>query len=185
VPWQGDPTSLLISPLALLALVYTGKRKRSKLDVFVALMVVCGVLSLSLAGCGPSTPGDGTPIPTIETPFGYTDTPTPGTVNPSTPTPGGTPIGTLTYTCTPTPFPTPTATPLSQFENGYYNREAAVLYAMTNMTKNLSEKYLREETRHGKNEILNNPFYESASPCQRIPQNPKISIECQASYGSY
>ena len=103
VPWQGDPTSLLISPLALLALVYTGKRKRSKLDVFVALIVVCGVLSLSLAGCGPSTPGDGTPYPPIETPFGYTDTPTPGTVNPSTPTPGGTPIGTPTYTCTPSP----------------------------------------------------------------------------------
>jgi len=106
VPWRGDPTSLLISPLALLALVYTGKRKRSKLDVFVALIVVCGVLSLSLAGCGPSTPGDGTPYPPIETPFGYTDTPTPGTVNPSTPTPGGTPIGTPTYTCTPTPITT-------------------------------------------------------------------------------
>ena len=53
------------------------------------------------------------------------------------------------------------------------------------ITKNLSEKYLREETRHGKNGILNNPFHESASPCQRIPKNPKISIECQASYGSY
>ncbi|HQF63776.1 MAG TPA: hypothetical protein PLT26_14855 [Anaerolineaceae bacterium] len=87
--------------------MYTGKRKRSKLGVFVALLVVCGVLSLSLAGCGPSTPGDGTPYPPIETPFGYTDTPTPGTVNPSTPTPGGTPIGTPTYECTPTPSPTP------------------------------------------------------------------------------
>jgi len=66
------------------------------------LMVVCGVLSLGLAGCGPSTPGDTTPYPTIETPFGYTDTPTPGTVNPSTPTPaGGTPTPNITNTFTP------------------------------------------------------------------------------------
>jgi len=103
LPWRGDPTGLLISPLALLALVYTGKRKRSKLGVFVALLVVCGVLSLGLAGCGPTTPGDGTPIPITETPPNYNDTPTPGTVNPSTPTPGGTPIETPTYTCTPSP----------------------------------------------------------------------------------
>ena len=127
VPWQGDPTSLLISPLALLALVYTGKRKRSKLDVFVALMVVCGVLSLSLAGCGPSTPGDTTPG--IVTPPPAEQPGQPGTEYPSIPTPGGTPIETPTPDC----IPTPTPVSPSPFEGGYYNRNSAVDFALNNI----------------------------------------------------
>jgi hypothetical protein len=125
IPWWGDPTGLLISPLALLALVYTGKRKRSKLGVFVALLVVCGVLSLSLAGCGPSTPGDTTPG--IVTPPPAEQPGQPGAAYPSTPTPGETPIETPINDCTPTPLPT-------LIPGGIYNPLLAIDFAKRYMT---------------------------------------------------
>jgi hypothetical protein len=111
VPWRVDPLGALISPLALLALIYGRKRKRSKWDTLVILLVLGGTLGMSLSACkGP------TEIPTkINITISPTPTPTPS----STPTPSATVTPTLTgnpgqgaptlaYTCTFTPAPTPT-----------------------------------------------------------------------------
>jgi len=65
VPWSGEPTGALIGPLVLLAMVYSRKKRRGKLDIFIILLVLCLAVGVSLAACGPKT-SPGEPSPTSE-----------------------------------------------------------------------------------------------------------------------
>ncbi len=56
VPWSGDPSGMLIAPLALLALVFGRKKNRTKLDHFVILVVIGLSIGLSVSACGVETP---------------------------------------------------------------------------------------------------------------------------------
>jgi len=51
VPWGGNPSSALIGPLALLALIFGRKKKRSKWDNIVIIAVLCLAVGMSLTGC--------------------------------------------------------------------------------------------------------------------------------------
>ncbi len=106
VPWGGNPTGALFTPLALLFLVYSCRKKRGTLDTIVVLIVLSTALGLGLSACQT----------TLQTPFGtvaVTATPNPNgtvavavTVTPSpTSTPSGTPTNTPTATCTATVVP--------------------------------------------------------------------------------
>ena len=61
VPWGGDPSGMLIAPLALLALVFGRKKNRTKLDHFVILVVIGLSVGFSVSACGNGTP-KGDPI---------------------------------------------------------------------------------------------------------------------------
>jgi hypothetical protein len=50
VPWRVDPLGALISPLAILALIYGRKRKRSKWDTLVILLVVSAAAGFRVVG---------------------------------------------------------------------------------------------------------------------------------------
>ncbi len=116
VPWGGNPTGALFTPLALLSLVYTRRKKRGTLDTIIILVVLGVSLGMGLSACGtnPAPP----PVITI------TPTPTPNgtpevtiTATATVPAPPGTPTPTITVTCTATAIsgtPTPMAT------SGYY-----------------------------------------------------------------
>jgi hypothetical protein len=125
VPW--NPSSALFAPLALLFLLYGNKRKRSKWDTLVIMLLLGVAVTMSLAACGGATPtpgsdsGSSTPVPSTEetpqTPANQ-QTPTPeanggtATANP------GAPLVTLTVTptyCTPTASVTPTVTGTSTY----------------------------------------------------------------------
>jgi len=54
VPWKSDPTGALFSPLLLLAMVFGNKKKRSKWDNLVILLVVGMALGIGLSACGQS-----------------------------------------------------------------------------------------------------------------------------------
>jgi len=56
VPWSGEPTGALIGPLVLLAMVYSRKKRRGKLDTLIVLLVLCVGIGMSLTACGPGTP---------------------------------------------------------------------------------------------------------------------------------
>ena len=96
VPWGGNPTGALFTPLALLSLVYSRKKKRGTLDTIIILVVLGVVLGMSLSACQqptPSSPAPGggnqpTPPPSIGGPAGPTPTQNP------TPQPNGTPVPT-------------------------------------------------------------------------------------------
>jgi len=57
----------MVAPLALLGLVFGKKKKRGKWDSFIAMLMVCVVVGMSVSACGPekSTP---TPIPPTQSP---------------------------------------------------------------------------------------------------------------------
>jgi hypothetical protein len=50
VPW--NPSSALFAPLALLFLLYGNKRKRSKWDTLVIMLLLGVAVTMSLAACG-------------------------------------------------------------------------------------------------------------------------------------
>jgi len=49
---SGNPSSALIGPLALLALVFGRKKTRSRWGNLVIAVVLCLAVGMSLAGCG-------------------------------------------------------------------------------------------------------------------------------------
>ena len=54
VPWGGNPTGALFTPLALLSLVYSRRKKRGTLDTIIVLVVVGIALGLGVSACGPT-----------------------------------------------------------------------------------------------------------------------------------
>jgi hypothetical protein len=92
-----------MAPLALLSLIYSGKKKRGKVDTLIILLVLGVSLSTGLSACG----NNGSTTTPINTPTGsgkitVTPTPTGITVTITTPPPAGSPAG--------TPSPTPCVT---------------------------------------------------------------------------
>ncbi len=114
VPWGGNPTSALMAPLFLLALIYSRKRKRGKLDTFVILLVLCLGVSMSIVACGPTVEATLTttpsPIPS-PTPTATATVAVAGTTIATipavaaTPSPSPVPCQTVTMIFTPTPTP--------------------------------------------------------------------------------
>jgi RHS repeat-associated protein len=102
VPWGGNPTGALFTPLALLFMFYSRRKKRGTLDMIIILVVLGVSLSMSLTACG-SNNGPTTTI--VNTPTGpatvtVTPTPTGATVAITAPPPAGSPVGTPSTTCT-------------------------------------------------------------------------------------
>ncbi len=114
VPWGGNPTGALFTPLALLSLVYSRKKKRGTLDTIIILIVLGVSLGMGLSACG-TNPAP--PPPTVTATIAMQATPNPAietaTVTPSIPVPSYPPVPivatpcatvTITYTLgTPTP----------------------------------------------------------------------------------
>jgi RHS repeat-associated protein len=119
VPWKADPAGAMIAPLALLALLYGGKKKRGKWDNLIIVLVLCAAVGMSLSACNPISPQPPSQSPTAP-PVPSTDPTSPGadTQPSSTPRPAASPTVTLsisaTITCTamlpPNPTPTPAGT---------------------------------------------------------------------------
>ena len=103
VPWGGDPTGLLVGPLALMVLLRWKKRGRalSRMERVLLAVLVLAAVGVAVAGCGGGdgiSGGTGTP----------TDTPTPrpdptSTPIPPTSQPSDTPYPSTSFTETPTP----------------------------------------------------------------------------------
>jgi RHS repeat-associated protein len=93
VPWGGNPTGALFTPLALLSLVYSRRKKRGTLDMIIVLMMLGMTLSMSLTACVVPMPSPApsplSPDPGIPRTGG--GTPEPTTTPPSTPSSAGTP----------------------------------------------------------------------------------------------
>lgn len=53
VPWKGDPTQALVSPLLLLALLYTRRKNRNKFDTLLVVLVLLSAVRLSLSAYTP------------------------------------------------------------------------------------------------------------------------------------
>jgi len=126
VPWSGEPTGALIAPLVLLAMVYSRKKRRGKLDMLVLLLVLGAALGLSLSACGGPTPPPPTVVVNIATTppapgsvvgsATITATGIPGVI--STPVVLATPCPDITITLTlGTPTPEPTAGNWYTFED--------------------------------------------------------------------
>ncbi len=119
VPWGGNPTGALFTPLALLSLIYSRRRKHGKLDTIILLIVLGVGLSMSLAACaGTTTTTIGNATVTI-TPIPSQNGTQSATVTVTVPPPTGSPVGTPSITCTATVTQTATPTPvltLSQSE---------------------------------------------------------------------
>jgi RHS repeat-associated protein len=139
VPWGGEPTGALIGPLVLLAMLYSRKKRRGKLDMLVLLLVLCLSVGMTLMACGPDTPqGESSPTsepqstqsnqdnnaptqpPVLGTPGGETDKGS----NPENPGSGNkNPSADSTVECYGTPTPTPT--PISEWKTlGTFNLSA-------------------------------------------------------------
>ena len=95
----GNPSSALIGPLALLALVFGRKKTRNKWDNIVIIAVLCLAVGMSLVGCGGGGGGGGG---TPTTPPGNGNSGGSGNDPGDIPT-SQSPTGTLKPTCTPTP----------------------------------------------------------------------------------
>ncbi len=107
VPWGGNPTGALVAPLFLLAMIYSRKKKRGKIDMFIILLVLCLGVSVSLVACGP----DGTQPPPTATAQIVTMAPSaPNYAATATVTANGIPVASGVPTVTPTPCPTITMT---------------------------------------------------------------------------
>jgi len=52
VPWSGEPTGALIGPLVLLAMLYSRKKRRGKLDTIIILLALSMSLGVALSACG-------------------------------------------------------------------------------------------------------------------------------------
>ncbi len=118
VPWQVNPTGMIVGPLALLALI-RGKRKAGKFDRFMVVAIVVFAMSLTVAGCAGYDERDTTPQPPstpISTPTEDRKPNRSDSGEKSTPTPLPTRNPIPTRTCPPTrtsaPTPTPAPTPL-------------------------------------------------------------------------
>jgi len=131
VPWGGEPIGALIGPLVLLAMLYSRKKRRGKLDNIVILLVLVVSLSLSLAACvGTPAPGS-LPQPSNQnesppTPIHIKLTTTSeggaiieyesnGKILGTTPVAAGTPLAKIIGTACATPPPTPTPTSIPEF----------------------------------------------------------------------
>ena len=66
-PGAFDPAGMMVAPLAMLGLVLSRKKKRGKWDTFIALLVVCVVVGMSVSACGPEKSGP-TPVPPTQSP---------------------------------------------------------------------------------------------------------------------
>jgi hypothetical protein len=110
-PWGGEPTGALIAPLVLLAMVYSRKKRRGKLDMLIILLVLCVGVGMTLSACNftrkvPGGTVEGTLAPTSEstaTPPTSTSTPIPSYKAKATITPdpgAGTPSPTFTCIAT-------------------------------------------------------------------------------------
>lgn len=64
VPWHGDPSGAILAPLSLMALIFGGKRNRSRWNLSALTLVVVLSLSLVLSACG----SDPTAPPSTEPP---------------------------------------------------------------------------------------------------------------------
>jgi hypothetical protein len=53
-PWKGDPTQALVSPLILLALLYTRRKNRNKFDTLLVVLVLLSAVGLSLSAYTPA-----------------------------------------------------------------------------------------------------------------------------------
>jgi len=138
VPWGGNPTGALFTPLALLSLVYSRKKKRGTLDMIIVLVVLSAAMSMSLTACTGGTP----PPPTVAVNIATAPTPIPGLgiatlTSPEIPGAISTPVKvattlcptvTLTFTNTPTPTPSITPTAIDNVELTEKGKEAEALY---------------------------------------------------------
>jgi YD repeat-containing protein len=150
-PGAFDPAGTMVAPLGLLGLVLGRKKKRGKWDTFIALLVVCVVVGMSVSACGPKVPA---PTPPPHQPPTGTPSPGPGNGKNVSPETTNTPTPTPTYTCTvsptatltplPTATPTPTSTPaLDQFGVRFSgpwpeNQKAIVLATVTIIGQKMS-----------------------------------------------
>ena len=147
VPWGGNPTGALFTPLALLFMFYSRRKKRGTLDTIIILVVLGVVLGMSLSACQQPTPsspapGGGNPPtlpPSIGGPAGPTPTPNPG----STPQPRATPTQPPTSTCTPTTW-----------ESQY---GIAIAHAAENLLADASSYYVWGANGHPDDEDYTNP----------------------------
>ena len=101
IPWGGNPSSALIAPLALLALVFGRKKTRNRWDNLVIVTVLCLAVGMSLAGCIGEVPVTVTASPTPDSPkptYIITATPTPGISITLIATPEGSPTESI-YKC--------------------------------------------------------------------------------------
>jgi RHS repeat-associated protein len=126
VPWSGEPTGALIGPLVLLAMLYSRKKRRGKLDTFIILLVLSVALSMSLAACigtpapgslpQPSNQNEGPPTPihikltTTSEGGAIIEYESNGKILGTTPVAAGTPLAKIIATACATPPPTPTGT---------------------------------------------------------------------------
>ena len=106
VPWKGNPSGALISPLAILALVYGRKKKRGKFDTLVIVLVLCVAVGMSLSACTPSTfETPSATVAIVTEPASNGTTKATATVTPKLATATDTPMPTVTQ-CTATLIPT-------------------------------------------------------------------------------
>jgi RHS repeat-associated protein len=104
VPWKQDPSSALMAPLAILALVYSRKKKHGKWDGLIVSIVLVMAIGMSLSACGSNQPKP--PEATV------TMTVAPGTTTVTAK--AGTWEGTRAF-ATDTPVGTPTSTQITCF----------------------------------------------------------------------
>ena len=97
VPWKSDPVSALFAPLGLLALIFSRRKKNSRWDALILIMVLSLIVGISLSACQVIVPILNTPGIAIVT------------ITPS-PTSNSTPTYAVTITSI---MPTSTDTPLS------------------------------------------------------------------------
>ncbi|MBN2116319.1 MAG: hypothetical protein JW730_07105 [Anaerolineales bacterium] len=115
VPW--DPTGAILGPLAAMALFFGKRKKASKWDLMIILLVLGLSVGLSLSACQFTIGGWKVTATPTSTPTTYHVEITPATDTGSGVSGGGSATPTLTYTCTvtptatSTPIPTPTTTP--------------------------------------------------------------------------
>ena len=97
VPWKSDPTGALFAPLGLLALMFSRRKKNSRWDALVLIMVLSLMVGISLSACQVT-------VPTLNSPGVAIVTITPS------PTPTPTPTYVVTITAI---MPKSTGTPVS------------------------------------------------------------------------
>ena len=103
-PGAFDPAGMMVAPLGLLGLVLGRKKKRGKWDTFIALLVVCVVVGMSVSACTPVNP-----IEEAEADPTATATATATPIPTDTPSPSPTSTQNISPTSTSTVTPLPTA----------------------------------------------------------------------------
>jgi hypothetical protein len=123
VPW--NPIGTIFAPLAVLSLLYGRKRRRSKWDILVIIVLLGITTGIGIAACTPPPPNtNATAVPSpdtvptnpapAETPVSTGPATIPSDVPVTTPSPSTTPVvgDCATATLTPTPIGTSTPTPI-------------------------------------------------------------------------